>query len=50
MQGGACQEEVARRGEGYTPDDQFVREFCPELVRGLAALTAWVTTITGAAC
>ena len=44
-QGAACLEELARKGQDFCPGDDFVRQFCPDLVDGVASLVAWVSKL-----
>ena len=44
-QGDACLEELARKGQDFCPGDDFVRQFCPDLVDGVASLVAWVSKL-----
>lgn len=46
FEGGPCLEELSKRDESYTPDDNFVIKFCPELVKGVERIMDWVRKIT----
>ena len=39
--GGECMAELTRRGN-LTVDETFLRDFCPDLVRGVEKLCQWV--------
>jgi len=45
FEGAPCLEELARKGEDFWPGDDFVRQFCPDLVDGVASLVAWVSKL-----
>ena len=40
--GGECLAELSRRGD-TTVDENFLRDFCPDLVAGVEKLCQWVT-------
>jgi len=45
FEGAACLQELARKGQDFCPGDDFVRQFCPDLVDGVASLVAWVSKL-----
>merc|ERR1711971_1500985 len=45
FEGAACLQELASKGQDFCPGDDFVRQFCPDLVDGVASLVAWVSKL-----